>query len=131
MLHTVVGDHAAAQFTGGSFGQCDHRVIADGIIDNLFAFSSFAKHAADVWSDEEHLGNAGTTFYAEVVTSGTTRCTEERGHALSSCDRVFEVWSVWKDYFDEPFCNLTSARIGLATILAKDRHEFLGNEEAN
>ncbi len=121
----IVGDHAAAQFAGGSFGERHHSLVAYGIVDDLFAFSSFAKHAADLWRDVQHFGDASAAFYAEVVAGGTSFCMKERGHALSSCDCFFQVRSIWKNNFDKPFGDFTAARIGFATIAAKQRHEFL------
>ena len=108
------GDEAAIVFQGAATGHL-----------TLTTFNSFAKHPAYLWRDLQHFGDARSTFYAKVVAGRTAFSMKEGSSALSSCDRFFKIWSIWKNNLDQSFCNFTTARIGFTTSATEQRDEFL------
>src|ERR1700694_159922 len=124
MLDVVVGDEAATKFTSCGFGERNHAVVADGIIDYFFAVGVLAKHAADVWGDMEKFRNTGSSFYAEIMASGTAFCVEEGCHALSFGNSCFKVRAIWKNDLYETLGAFTASGIWFSAVRAKEGHQL-------
>src|SRR5215211_1196111 len=125
MLNMICRDHAAAELARSGFGEGHHSLRAYRVVDDFFTVGSFAKHPAYLWRDLQDFGDARSTFYAKVMAGRTAFSMKEGGGALSSCDRFFKIWSIWKNNLDEPFGNFTTARIRLTTSATQQWHEFL------